>query len=162
VKPDFQELAIKGVWQAPLVIYQDRRGWLCEVFRADWSGIAGIRQPVMGYVSSTLPGMVRGPHEHRQQTDWFVFAGPSDFLVVLWDNRTDSPTAGRRLELKMGAGSPGMLIVPPGVVHAYKNIGHCAGLVLNFPDRLYRGLNRQEAVDEIRYEEQADHRFWLE
>jgi dTDP-4-dehydrorhamnose 3,5-epimerase len=161
VKPEFQELKIKGVWLAPVVIHTDDRGWLGEVFRSDWCG-AGLNPPVMGYVSTTLPGKVRGPHEHQQQTDWFVFLGPSDFLVVLWDNRADSPTAGMRLELKLGASSPGILIVPPGVVHGYKNIGTSAGLVLNFPDRLYRGPDRQQAVDEIRYEQQVDSRFRLE
>lgn len=163
MRPRFQELEISGVWLAGLVVHADRRGWLAEVFRQDWfdSGLGPMHQPVMGYVSETLPGVVRGPHEHRFQTDLFVFAGPSDFLVVLWDNRAGSVTAGRRIELRLGEGSPGILVVPPGVVHGYKNIGNVAGRVLNFPNRLYRGAGGSEEVDEVRYEERTDSPFWI-
>ena len=35
-----------------------------------------------------------------------------------------------------------MLIVPPGVVHAYQNVGEIPGLVCNFANRLYRGPGR--------------------
>ncbi len=159
--PQFQELEISGVWLAWLMVHADSRGWLAEVFRQDWfEGGSGPRhQPVMGYVSETLPGVVRGPHEHRYQTDLFVFAGPSDFLVVLWDNRQGSVTTGRRIELRLGESDPGMLVVPPGVVHGYKNIGSVAGRVLNFPDRLYRGAGGSGEVDEIRYERQTDSPF---
>lgn len=160
MRPQFQELAIAGVWLAELVVHADQRGWLAEVFRQDWFDGTGPRhQPVMAYVSETLPGVVRGPHEHRYQTDLFVFAGPADFLIVLWDNRAGSATAGRRLELRLGEGRPGILLVPPGVVHGYKNIGRVAGRVLNLPDRLYRGAGGTGAVDEVRYEEQADSPF---
>jgi dTDP-4-dehydrorhamnose 3,5-epimerase len=164
VSPTFQELGIKGVWLARAVIHSDERGWLSEVFRVDWFErkplITG--QPMMGYVSVTLPGVMRGPHEHREQTDLFVFLGPADFRVVLWDNRSNSWSAGKRLELKLGGGNPELLIVPPGVVHAYQNIGDVPGWVLNFPDRLYRGWGGSSEADEIRYEEQADAQFRLE
>jgi len=53
-------------------------------------------------------------------------------------------------------------IVPPGVVHAYKNIGEVEGLVFNAPDRLYRGPGRVEEPDEIRYEENIGSRFHLD
>lgn len=159
MKPLFRELEIKGVWLASLVVHYDERGWLSEVFRDDWFG---DQQPVMGYVSETKPGLIRGPHEHQKQFDWFVFLGPSDFLVVLWDNRSDSPSRARRLELNLGEKNPGILIVPPGVVHGYKNIGDRPGWVLNFPNQLYRGWNEAEKVDEIRYEGKPDSPFRME
>ena len=44
------------------------------------------------------------------------------------------------------------VIVPPGVVHGYKNIGQSDGIVFNAPNRLYAGKGRIEVVDEIRHE----------
>ncbi|MCR4424110.1 MAG: dTDP-4-dehydrorhamnose 3,5-epimerase family protein [candidate division WOR-3 bacterium] len=160
----FQELAIKGVFFAPALINTDGRGWLCETFRQDWFETANLTElnPVMGYVSFTNPGAIRGPHEHRYQTDVFAFLGPSDFLVFLWDNRQNSPTFQNQLKLTLGASQPALLIVPPGVVHGYKNIGSVPGLVINTPNRLYRGRNRSEPVDEIRHEDNPDSPFKID
>jgi dTDP-4-dehydrorhamnose 3,5-epimerase len=55
-----------------------------------------------------------------------------------------------------------LLIVPPGVVHAYQNVGGVPGLVFNCPNRLYKGAGRQEPVDEIRHEEDPDSPFKLD
>jgi dTDP-4-dehydrorhamnose 3,5-epimerase len=164
VKSPFQELSIKGVFFAPALVNADQRGWLCETFRQDWFETLGLTElnPVMGYVSFTNPGVTRGPHEHRYQTDLFAFLGPSDFLVFLWDNRQNSATFQNRLKLTLGASQPALLIVPPGVVHGYKNIGSVPGLVINTPNRLYRGRNRSEPVDEIRHEDNPDSPFKTE
>jgi dTDP-4-dehydrorhamnose 3,5-epimerase len=153
-----------GVLLQPLVPSVDSRGWLTELFRADVLEAAGMReaQPVMGYLSMTRPGVARGPHEHREQTDFLVFAGPSDFEVTLWDNRKGSPTFGRRERLVLGASRPSTLIVPPAVVHAYRNVGKVEGWVLNFPNRLYRGPGRTEPVEEIRYEDDPGSSFRLQ
>ncbi len=153
-----------GVLLRPLTRIEDARGWLTELFRADELEAAGMResQPVMGYVSMTRPGVVRGPHEHKEQTDIFAFVGPSDFEVTLWDNRPGSPTFGRRETLALGASRPAVLIIPPGLVHAYRNIGKEDGWVLNFANRLYKGPGRREPVDEIRYEEDPGSRFGAE
>jgi dTDP-4-dehydrorhamnose 3,5-epimerase len=142
----------------------DPRGWLAELFRADVLEAAGLGEalPVMAYLSMTRPGATRGPHEHREQTDFFAFAGPSDFEVTLWDNRQDSPTYGRRETFELGASRPATLTVPPGVVHATRNVGKVEGLVLNFPNRLYKGPGRTEPVDEIRYEDDTRSSFKVE
>ncbi|MGQ9679025.1 MAG: dTDP-4-dehydrorhamnose 3,5-epimerase family protein [bacterium] len=160
----FQEQDIKGVFLAPATLNTDARGWLCETFRQDWFVNLGLPeiQPVMGYVSLTQPGLTRGPHEHKTQTDIFAFLGPSDFLVLLWDNRQNSPTFHTRLRLTLGASKPSLLVVPPGVIHGYKNIGLQPGLIINNPNRLYRGRNRAEPVDEIRYENIPDCPFKVE
>ena len=113
-------------------------------------------RPVMGYLSMTLPGVARGPHDHREQTDLLVFPGPSDFEVTLWDNRADSPTFGQRESFLLGQGRPATIVVPPGVVHGYRNTGSVEGRVLNFPNRLYKGPGRAEPVDETRYEDDPE------
>jgi len=141
-------------------VYEDSRGWLGEIFRADQ--LAKEIWPVMAYLSSTWPGVPRGPHEHRQQTDLLCFLGSSEFAIQLWDNRPLSPTQGRSEKQIAHTNELFCLIIPPGIVHAYRNIGMGAGLVLNAPNRLYAGPGRREDVDQIRYEDDPASPFKVE
>jgi dTDP-4-dehydrorhamnose 3,5-epimerase len=150
-KPEYVDGDIEGVVIRPLRFFNDKRGWLIEIFRHD--ELAQERWPTMMYVSSTLPGVARGPHEHVDQTDGFAFIGPSDFRLYLWDVRPDSPTKGRRTVITVGASNPTAVWIPPGVVHAYRNVGDVSGLVFNAPNRLYAGWGKKEPVDEIRHED---------
>jgi dTDP-4-dehydrorhamnose 3,5-epimerase len=153
----FVDGEIEGVAMRPLRFHHDARGWLLELFRQDELGPE--RWPVMAYVSETLPGVTRGPHEHTEQTDGFVFLGPSDFELLIWDTRPSSPTRGRRVVKVVGASNPTAVWIPPGVVHAYRNIGNTPGLVFNAPNRLYAGWGKTEPVDEIRHEDAEPGRF---
>ncbi len=151
---------IDGVIWKPLQRYHDSRGWLCELFRHD--ELDATYHPVMAYLSMTDPGVARGPHEHAEQADCFCFLGPSSFKVWLWDARADSPTRGARQVEVVGVERPVLLIIPPGVVNAYQNVGREPGLVFNAPNRLYRGWGKREPVDEIRHEDVADSPYRLE
>jgi len=150
---------IPGVVCRPLRQHHDSRGWLAEIFRQD--ELPPEQFPVMAYISVTQPGVGRGPHAHREQTDLFCFPGPGEFHLVLWDQRPDSPVHGVRQEFVLGENCPGIVIIPPGVVHGYKNLSARPGLVCNFANRLYRGPGRSEPVDEIRYEDDLDSPFRL-
>ena len=145
---------VDGVIIHSLKFHHDDRGWLLELFRTD--ELESGQLPAMAYISMTKPGVVRGPHEHRNQTDIFCFVGPSDFRLFLWDNREDSPTTGSDFQGLFGEENPALIIVPPGVVHAYENVGKKDGIVFNAPNRLYGGQGRSEEVDEIRYEDNPD------
>jgi len=134
-------------------IFSDDRGWLAELFRRDEIAVADF--PAMGYLSSTFPGFARGPHEHHDQTDRFGFFS-GHYRLFLWDAREDSPTSGKRHIVDVGANNPVEVIIPPGVVHAYRNVGSTPAFVLNFPDRLYAGEGKAEPVDEIRHEDRED------
>jgi dTDP-4-dehydrorhamnose 3,5-epimerase len=158
--PDIEPGEIEGVVVRGLKRHGDGRGWLAELFRED--EVAAEFRPVMAYASWTAPGLWRGPHEHREQADHFCFFGPSNFELRLWDNRAGSVTFGRVMRFGAGADDPKVVIVPAGVVHAYRNVGDEAGLVVNFPNRLYMGEGRREAVDEIRHEDDPETRFRLE
>ena len=156
----FQEGAIAGVTIQPLRRFEDSRGWLIELYRHD--ELSAADYPVMAYASQTLPGVARGPHEHREQSDVFSFFGPGDFKLYLWDSRGDSPTRGHRQTLVVGQSNPATVIVPPGVVHAYKNVSSVPGLVVNCPNRLYAGEGKKHPVDEIRHEDRPDSSFHLD
>jgi dTDP-4-dehydrorhamnose 3,5-epimerase len=150
------ESPMPGVVIRQLKRFTDERGWLIETFREDENPYGFT--PAMGYISQTHPGVARGPHEHADQTDGFVFLSGT-FRLYLWENRPGNGEAA--LTLEVGSENPVFVTVPPGVVHAYKNIGSEAAFVLNYPDRLYAGWGKKEPVDEIRHEDDADSRFRL-
>ena len=143
-------LEIQGVKVRQPKCRKDDRGWLAEVWRSDEDNALEEPSPEMAYVSVTKPGVSRGPHEHIHQTDRFVFLTGS-WRVKLWDNRKCIGTTGRVMILELS--QPTVVIVPPGVVHAYVNVSLRSAMVLNLPDKLYRGKLKLEEVDEIRHEE---------
>ena len=157
---NFVDGPIDGVIIRALEIHADPRGWLVELFRSD--ELPPQYLPAMAYVSETRPGVARGPHEHAQQADHFVFLGPGEFTLYLWDTRPQSPTFGRRMKLLVGASNRQSVLVPPGVVHAYKNTGTVPGWVFNAPNRLYAGAGKREPIDEIRHEDRPDSPFVMD
>lgn len=144
-KGDISDVVVKELKK-----HSDGRGWLIEIFRED--EIDPRYRPVMEYISMTEPDIARGPHEHADQADYFAFIGPSTFKIYLWDNRQNSPTYRNRMVLLAGEEAPRTVIIPPGVVHAYKNVGGKTGMVVNLPNRLFAGRGRKEKVDETRHE----------
>lgn len=140
---------INGVIIKKLEKFVDERGWLTEVFRHDEIDY----QPAMSYISVTRPGVVRGPHEHKFQSDCFVFVGPGSFELYLWDRREGSETFGEHLKILVGENYPTMVVVPPGVVHGYKCVSDTDAYSINLPDKLYKGIKKEDPeVDEIRWE----------
>jgi dTDP-4-dehydrorhamnose 3,5-epimerase len=150
---------IPGVIIRPVDLHHDPRGWLGEVFRSD--EIPEDLLPAMGYISSTHPDVIRGPHEHLYQTDMFGFIGPGSFRFRLWDNRKHLPTYGNALTLIVGVDNPVVAIVPPGVVHGYRNISNVDAWSLNFPNKLYQKDKSKGPPDEIRHEMVAGSPFIL-
>ena len=156
----FVKTDIEGVLTAELPINADKRGWLIELFRSD--SLPKDFSPAMSYISLTHPGVIRGPHEHKEQTDLIVFIGSSKFDLYLWDNREDSSTFGKNLIIKSDLENSLAIIIPPGIVHGYKNISDSDGFAVNMPDKLYAGQNKEEIVDEIRYENNPDSPFRID
>ena len=156
----FQLGEIAGVVIRELRRFNDDRGWLAELFRHD--ELAEEFYPAMTYISSTEPGVTRGPHEHEDQADLFCFLGPSNFQIRMWDNRSSSSTFKYMMTLVVGADNPKSVLVPKGVVHAYRNVGDVHGIVINCPNRLYAGQGKGEAVDEIRHEDDPDTLFRMD
>ena len=144
---------IKDVIIKKLTKYEDKRGWLTEIYRRD--DLNGY-QPEMSYISSTKPGVSRGPHEHVHQSDCFIFVGPGTFELYLWDRREGSETKGEHMKIEVGEDNQTLAIVPPGVVHGYKCIGDKDAWSINLPNKLYKGDNKSEDIDEIRWEEDSD------
>ena len=148
----FTKGKIKDVVVYPLKKFVDERGWLTELFRHD--EIDAEFYPAMAYISVTEPNVQRGPHEHVDQADLFCFIGTGNFKMRMWDNRADSPTYNYTMTLFVGADNPQAIIVPKGVVHAYKNYSTIEkGVVINCPNRLFMGEGKKDEIDEIRHED---------
>lgn len=145
---------LPGVRLETAPVFQDPRGSLHELFRLD--EIPADFRPVMACSSWSHPGVTRGPHEHVAQDDYFTFAGPSEFLIALWDARPGAAAAAKGWIIRAGESHPTRIYVPHGVVHGYRNIGKVPGLVVTVTSELFRGKGRKEAVDEIRHELNPD------
>jgi len=155
----WQQVEVRGVAGIPglpgvrveaLPIFRDSRGSLHELFRTDEVPV-GFK-PLMACSSWSHPGVTRGPHQHVTQDDYFTFAGPSNFTVYLWDDRSGAARAMQGWFILTGEQAPSRIHVPRGVVHAYRNTGAVAGLVVTTTSVLFKGEGRHEAVDEIRHE----------
>jgi dTDP-4-dehydrorhamnose 3,5-epimerase len=156
----FKPGVIHDVVVRPIRKHIDERGWLAELFRQD--ELAEEFYPEMAYISTTLPGVTRGPHAHTKQADLTCFIGSSDFKVRLWDYRPDSETYRNMMTLFAGEDNPLAVLIPKGIVHAYRNIGSTSGLSINCPNKLYRGKGCAEEPDDIRYENDAQTIFRMD
>ena len=150
---------VDDVMVRPLRKFVDADGWSCEFWRSDQMHEF---QPEMGRITQSEPGRVRGPHEHEEQTDYFCFMGPGNFKFYVWDNRPESPTYGQSQTFYMGQDEPATILVPPGVVHAYKNISSTPGILFNSPDKLYGGPHYSKEIDEIDHAGVEDSPFVVE
>ncbi len=124
---------IDGVSTKELRLIPDERGYLMEMLRAD----DGIFQKFgQVYLSVAYPGVVKGWHYHKVQTDYFTIV-KGMMKVVLYDGRPDSPTHGEVNEFFVGELNPLLVVIPPGVLHGMKAIGGAPGYLVNCPTEPY-------------------------
>jgi dTDP-4-dehydrorhamnose 3,5-epimerase len=131
---------IKDVCIKPLKMIPDERGFLMEILRSDDEVFRKFGQI---YLTVGYPGVVKGWHYHKIQTDFFsVIKGT--MKVVLYDNRENSPTHGDVNEFFMGELNPLLITIPPLVVHGMKAIGSTPGYVINCPTEPYNPAQPDE------------------
>ncbi len=124
---------IDGVKTKALKRIPDERGYLMEMFRSDWPEFDTFGQ---AYITAVYPGVVKGWHYHKLQTDNFIcVAGMAK--VVLYDGRKDSPTHGEVNEFFIGELNPELVVIPAGVYHGFKGISESTTLIVNIPTRTY-------------------------
>jgi dTDP-4-dehydrorhamnose 3,5-epimerase len=132
-----------------LKVYADDRGMVSETFRTDNTDSP---LPKMCYISETNPFVMRGPHEHVDQTDTFI-TWKSLMLYQMYNQKTK--------EMKWYVTDPEKItrvIVKPGIVHSYRNISLDEVKTMNLPDQLFMGFEKkgwkpEEKIDEIRHED---------
>ncbi|NIM20390.1 MAG: dTDP-4-dehydrorhamnose 3,5-epimerase [Candidatus Latescibacteria bacterium] len=124
---------IEGVKIKQLKVIPDERGFLMEMLRCDDEFFQKFGQV---YLTVAYPGVVKGWHYHKRQTDHFV-AVSGMLKVVLYDMRDGSPTKGEINEFFMGDKNAILLVIPPYVVHGMKGIGTQPGYLINIPTEPY-------------------------
>jgi len=124
---------IEGVKTKSLRVIPDERGYLMEMLRSDDALFQKFGQV---YVSVAYPGVVKGWHYHKLQTDYFIIV-KGMMKVVLYDQRKESPTFGELNEFFMGELNPMLLVIPPFVVHGMKAMGTQPGYLVNCPTEPY-------------------------
>ena len=125
---------IDGVRIKELRLIPDERGYLMEMLRCDDEVFEKFGQV---YLSVGYPGVVKGWHYHKVQTDNFTIV-KGMMKVALYDDRPDSPTRGEVNEFTMGELNPLLITIPPGVLHGMKAVGNSPGYLVNCPTEPYR------------------------
>jgi dTDP-4-dehydrorhamnose 3,5-epimerase len=139
---------IEGVKVRQLKIIADERGRLAEILRSDSDIFAKFGQV---YFTTAYPGVVKGWHYHKLQTDYF-FCIKGMTKLVLYDSRPDSPTQGQVNEFFSGEHNPLLVVIPPLVYHGFKAIATEESIMINIPTEPY---NYSEP-DEYRLEAHTD------
>lgn len=133
---------IEGVKIKKLKVMPDARGRLMEILRADDDLFVKFGQV---YMTAAYPGVVKGWHYHKKQTDNFAVV-KGMMKVVLYDNRKGSSTHGEINEFFMGDYNPLLISVPIEVIHGFKCISETEAIVINCPSEVYN----YEDPDEFR------------
>ena len=119
----------------PVKTHRDARGCLFEPL-AD----AELTAQRNVHVVITQPNEVRGNHCHVTATEITSVVGPC--LVRLKE-------AGEIRDVEIPAGEPWRLIIPPGVVHAFRNTGQQPMVLVSFSTNLHDaggGDTRREQI----------------
>ena len=131
---------IEGVKTKNLRVVPDERGWLMEILRCDDEIFQQFGQV---YITTAYPGVVKGWHYHKKQTDNFTCVYGM-MKVALYDARDDSSTQGTIMEFFVGEKNPLLISVPPGVYHGFKGIGTETAYFLSVPTLPYNYLEPDE------------------
>lgn len=131
---------IDGVKIKPLKKICDERGMVMHMLRSDDPDFDKFGEI---YFSCIYPGVVKGWHNHNKMTlNYAVVKGM--IKLVLYDNRSNSPTKGELMEIFMGDNNYVLVTIPLGVWNGFKGIGTEMAIVANCsthpydPDEIHR------------------------
>ncbi len=125
---------IDGVKIKNLRVIPDERGRLMEILRNDDEMFEKFGQV---YMTTAYPGVVKGWHYHKIQTDNFTAVAGMTKLV-LYDPRENSPTKGEVNEFFVGIHNPILVQIPPYVYHGFKCISTEQAVMINCPTETYK------------------------
>jgi dTDP-4-dehydrorhamnose 3,5-epimerase-like enzyme len=119
----------------PVKTHRDARGALFEPLSDD--ELAGQKNV---HVVLTQPNEVRGNHVHRTATETTSVVGPC--LIRLKES-------GQIRDIEVAAGEICRLVIPPGVVHAYRNTGTGVMVLVSFSTNLHDPNGSDTAREQI-------------
>jgi dTDP-4-dehydrorhamnose 3,5-epimerase len=105
----------------------DERGSVMHMLRNDNSHFEQFGEI---YFSTVNPGKVKGWHLHKKMTlNYAVVAGK--IRLVLYDERTDSPTRGLVEEFELSENNYCLLTIPPGIWNGFQGLGKIPSIIAN-------------------------------
>ena len=132
--------SIEGVVVKKLVRHPDDRGFFQEILRDDDALLRNFGQASL---SMSYPAVIKAFHYHERQDDlWFFPVGSAQ--VVLYDQRTNSPTFGVTQVLYPSEMNPLLIVIPVGVVHGYRVLGQTPLMIVYFTTESYRSEDPDE------------------
>ncbi|MCL4378725.1 MAG: dTDP-4-dehydrorhamnose 3,5-epimerase family protein [Actinobacteria bacterium] len=124
---------IQGVKIKKLKVIPDERGRLMEMLRCDDEIFNKFGQ---AYMTTAYPGVVKGWHYHKIQTDnMAVIKGM--MKIVLYDGRDQSGSFKEINEFFIGEHNPILLQIPPLVYHGFKCTSENEAICVNIPTEAY-------------------------
>ncbi|MFQ5801469.1 MAG: dTDP-4-dehydrorhamnose 3,5-epimerase family protein [Candidatus Methylomirabilales bacterium] len=118
---------IEGVKVVPLRQIPDERGKIMHMLKVTDSHFITFGEI---YFSCAWPGAIKGWHVHQRMTvNNAVIVGR--VKLVLYDDRSGSPTRGELMELFIGEDNYCLVQIPPGIVNGYKAYGDRMAIMAN-------------------------------
>jgi len=134
-----QTLLDAGINEIMIVSGKGHAGHFLELLGSgsDW-GVRFTYEIQFGqvYLSTAYPGVVKGWHYHKKQTDNFTCVHGM-MKVALYDARDGSSICKNLMELFIGEKNPVLVSVPPGVYHGFKGIGTQTAFFVSIPTLPY-------------------------
>lgn len=128
---------IDGVIVSSPPVHVDHRGALVEMFtlpefwKVDFA---------YAYQTSIRPGMLKGWFAHEKKLDRYHLV-TGELLVVLYDDRPESPTRGMVQKLVLSERGPRQVLIPPLIWHLSLNVGQDDAILVNLPSTHYDHAN---------------------
>ena len=110
-------------------------GHLIEVFRTDWFAESEAVNQI--FLTHIAPGSISAWHLHEVTTDR-LFVSEGMMRIVLYDNRSGSPTRGLINQFRFGLTRPALIVVPPKVWHGVENCSSGSAVLINAVSRAYQ------------------------
>ena len=123
-----------GVSFHKIVTHVDDRGNVFEMFDPRWNWHRDSIEFV--YCFTIRPGIIKGWGMHKKHEDRYCLMY-GEMLVVLYDDRPESPTRGLVSEIVLSEFDRTLMNIPAGIWHADRNIGSKDAIVVNFPTIQY-------------------------
>jgi dTDP-4-dehydrorhamnose 3,5-epimerase len=118
---------LDGVVITPLRQIEDPRGKVMHMLRRDSPVFTEFGEI---YFSVVNPGAVKGWNRHRRMT--LNYAVPHGrILLVLFDERSGSASAGQTQEILLGDGNYNLVTIPPMLWTGFRGLGSAPALIAN-------------------------------
>lgn len=134
------ETPLSGVLVAPLIEILDERGKIQRFYRQylSWDDGANLDFPNIQevYFTQVNPNYVKGWHGYKTKNMLYACIY-GNVELALFDNREESPTAGRLCTVYLGQDKYSMVYIPAGVMNAFKGISIYPSIVAVCTDEVF-------------------------